>query len=258
VFISDLWIQEESAVINKYSNEPLYSQLKNIIIEKIEKGEYPSGSKIPSEQELCDYYDISRPTVRQAISELTNSGYLYKEKGKGTFVSNPKTVVNAKSYTGFTDSILDNDMAGERNIISIETLTNTDLRLLDEVFSVGINQVIDFACFSYTGIINDDLISLNTSYIPVNLFSNIIEDVKKGKSSFDILKGKYPLLPTKTRSTLEVVYTEQFEAQYLMVSPGQALVKISNIIFSKSGQVVEYVISKYRADRCRLLFENNK
>ena len=61
MFISDLWIQEESAVINKYSNEPLYSQLKNIIIEKIEKGEYPSGSKIPSEQELCDYYDISRP-----------------------------------------------------------------------------------------------------------------------------------------------------------------------------------------------------
>ena len=165
-------------MINKYSNEPLYSQLKNIIIEKIEKGEYPSGSKIPSEQELCDFYDISRPTVRQAISELTNSGYLYKEKGKGTFVSNPKTVVNAKSYTGFTDSILDNDMTDERKIISIETLTNRDLRLLDEVFSIGSNQVVDFACFSYTGRINDDLISLNTSYIPINLFPNIIEDVK--------------------------------------------------------------------------------
>jgi len=245
-------------VINKYSNEPLYSQLKNIIIEKIEKGEYPSGSKIPSEQELCELYDISRPTVRQAISELTSSGYLYKEKGKGTFVSNPKTVVNAKSYTGFTDSILDNDMTGERKIISAETLTNRELRLLDDVFSIGNNQVIDFACFNYTGKINDDLISLNTSYIPINLFPNIIEDVKNQKPSFDILRGKYPLLPTRTKSTLEVIYTEQFEAQYLMVPPGQALIKISNIIYSKSGQVVEFVISKYRADRCKLLFENSK
>ena len=130
-------------MINKYSNEPLYSQLKNIIIRKIEKGEYPSGSKIPSEQELCDFMTSTVPTVRQAISELTNSGYLYKEKGKGTFVSNPKTVVNAKSYTGFTDSILDNDMTDERKIISIETLTNRDLRLLDEVFSIGSNQVVD-------------------------------------------------------------------------------------------------------------------
>jgi len=245
-------------VINKYSNEPLYSQLKNIIIEKIGKGEYPSGSKIPSEQELCELYDISRPTVRQAISELTSSGYLYKEKGKGTFVSNPKTVVNAKSYTGFTDSILDNDMTGERKIISAETLTNRELRLLDDVFSIGNNQVIDFACFNYTGKINDDLISLNTSYIPINLFPNIIEDVKNQKPSFDILRGKYPLLPARTKSTLEVIYTEQFEAQYLMVPPGQALIKISNIIYSKSGQVVEFVISKYRADRCKLLFENSK
>lgn len=72
------------------------------------------------------------------------------------------------------------------------------------------------------------------------------------------MRGKYPLLPARTKSTLEVVYTEQFEAQYLMVPPGQALVKISNIIYSKSGQVVEYVISNYRADRCKLLFENSK
>ena len=67
-------------MINKYSNVPLYSQLKNLIIDKIENGEYLPDSKIPSEQDLCEMYDISRPTVRQAISELTNSGYLYKKR----------------------------------------------------------------------------------------------------------------------------------------------------------------------------------
>ena len=91
-------------MINKYSNVPLYSQLKHLIIEKIESGEFHEQSKIPSEQELCEQYDISRPTVRQAISELTNNGYLYKEKGKGTFVAKAKTKVDIKNFSGFTDS----------------------------------------------------------------------------------------------------------------------------------------------------------
>jgi len=245
-------------VINKYSNVPLYSQLKNIIIEKIENGEYPPDTKIPSEQDFCELYNISRPTVRQAVSELTNNGYLYKEKGKGTFVSKPKSLISAKAYTGFTDSILDNEITNEREIISIEKLTNKDYKKLDEIFSIAYNQVVDFAQINYKSKNGEDVLALNTSYIPLNLFPDIIENIKNRRPSYDILRGKYPLLPTKTKSTLEIIYTEQYEAQYLMVQPGQALFKISNIIFSKSGQVVEFVVSKYRADKCRLLFENAK
>mgnify|MGYP003936397259 FL=1 len=250
--------QGEINVIKKYSNVPLYSQLKNIIIEKIESGEYPPDTKIPSEQDFCELYNISRPTVRQAISELTNNGYLYKEKGKGTFVSKPKSSITTKRYTGFTDSILDNEITNERDIISIEKITNRDFKKLDEVFSIANNQVVDFAKISYKSKNGEDIISLNTSYIPMNLFPDIIEDVKSKKPSYDMLRGKYPLLPAKTKSTLEIIYTEQYEAQYLMVQPGQALFMVSNIIFSKSGQVVEFVISKYRADKCKLLFENTK
>jgi len=245
-------------MINKYSNIPLYSQLKNLIIEKIESGEYPPESKIPSEQELCDLFDISRPTVRQAISELTNSGYLYKEKGKGTFVSKPKSIIDIKVYNGFSDSILDNENPGERNIISIETVTNKDYKKLSDIFSISPVQTTDFAQIVYITNLEDDVFAHNTSYIPLSLFPNIVEDIKNKKQSFDILRGKYPLLPTKAKSSLEVIYTEPNEAQYLRVQPGQPLIKISNVIYSKSGQVVEYVVSKYRADKCRLTFENVK
>ena len=82
--------------INKYSNVPLYCQLKNLIIKKIESGEFEADQKIPSEQDFCDKYDISRPTVRQAINELTAAGQLYKMKGKGTFVAAQKTYISIK------------------------------------------------------------------------------------------------------------------------------------------------------------------
>ncbi len=94
-------------LINKYSNEPLYCQLRSIIIRKIESGEYREDEKISSELELCKEYNISRPTVRQAISELTNNGYLYKVRGKGTFVAKTKKRIDIKDYSGFTPSILD-------------------------------------------------------------------------------------------------------------------------------------------------------
>ncbi len=245
-------------MINKYSSIPLYTQLKNLIIGKIDGGEYQEESKIPSEQELCDLYNISRPTVRQAISELTNSGYLYKEKGKGTYVSKNKSVIDVKNYSGFTDSILDSQDPGQHEIISMNPVKAIDNPRLEGVFGLQDSQKTEFAEVKYLSRQNSQIYSLNTSYIPLSLFPCIIEDINEKKPSYDILRGKYPLLPVRTKSSLEVVYTEQSDAQYLQVQQGLALIKVENILYSKSGQIVEFIVSKYRADKCKLTFENNK
>jgi GntR family transcriptional regulator len=229
--------------------------LKNLIIEKIENGEYRENSKIPSEQELCESFNISRPTVRQAISELTNNGYLYKEKGKGTFVAPSKSIIDIKNYSGFTDSILDSELPGERNIISAKTIISSEYKKLEEVFGASGAEFVEIIYLTKNG---SDVHSLNKSYIPLTYFPSIIEDVKQKKPSYDILRGKYPFIPVKTKSTLEVIYTDQSDAQHIQVQMGQALIKIESILYSKSGQVVEYIVSKYRADKCRLMFENTK
>lgn len=68
-------------------NEPKYLIIKKDIQMKIEKNDFTLGAKIPSEAELRAQYDVSRHTIRQAISELVNQGYLIKQQGSGTFVS---------------------------------------------------------------------------------------------------------------------------------------------------------------------------
>ena len=245
-------------MINKYSNVPLYSQLKNLIIKKIESGEYPGESKIPSEQELCEHYDISRPTVRQAISELTNNGYLYKEKGKGTFVAKTKSKVDIKNFTGFTDSILDSQNPGQHDILSLRTIKQNEVSFLETAFGGQNSHLSEFAEVRFITADKNSILALNTSYIPLVLFPEIIEDIKAKKPSYDILRGKYPLLPVKTKSTLEIVYTDQSEAQYLQVQTGHPLIKVENLLYSKSGQAVEFIVAKYRADKCQLVFENSK
>jgi GntR family transcriptional regulator len=244
--------------INKYSNIPLYCQLKNLILEKIENGEFEADFKIPSEQDLCNQYDISRPTVRQAINELTASGHLYKLKGKGTFVSSTKTYIHIKDYTGFTDSILDSKNPSEKNIVSQDIITGDQDPKLCETFGMRADGTARFAVITFINEHSSDVVSLNVSYIPLSLFPEILEDIKSNKPSYDIMRGKYPLIPNSTKSMLEIVYTDQKDAVYLKLQPGQPLIKINNVLYSKSGQPVEYIVTKYRADKCRLTFENHK
>ncbi len=246
-------------MINKFSNIPLYRQLKDLILDKIERNEYPPNTQIPSEQDLCEIYDISRPTVRQAISELTSSGYLYKEKGKGTFVSGKKKNIDIKNFNGFTDSILDCKSPAEKNIIDINVVESSSVDILNNIFNY--NTSMPVAMINYLSYIDNQpnsVYSFNKSYIPVNLFPNIVTQLKDGKSSIDILRGKYPLIPDKSKSILDVIFADNIDSPILRVQPGQPLIRVQNNLYSKSGQCVEYVCSKYRADNCRILFEGSK
>ncbi len=78
----------KNETINKESPLPIYWQLKNILKEKIERGEFKPGDRIPPEDELCKTFGISRTPIRQALAELVNEGLLLRRRGQGTFVSN--------------------------------------------------------------------------------------------------------------------------------------------------------------------------
>jgi GntR family transcriptional regulator len=69
---------------------PRYYQLANILRERIARGEFEAHQPIPSERQLESLYSVSRPTIRQAIDLLVRQGYLYREHGRGTFVSPQK------------------------------------------------------------------------------------------------------------------------------------------------------------------------
>jgi len=80
----------ENLKLDKSVPVPLYFQLKELILSEIKKGNFKEGSMIPTEKELSNLFQISRTTVRQAINELVQEGWLYRVKSKGTFVSKSK------------------------------------------------------------------------------------------------------------------------------------------------------------------------
>lgn len=75
--------------IDTDSFTPAYYQLARLLYERIMSGGLRPGDRVPSENELSDRYDISRMTARKALSLLADEGLLRRDRGKGTFVSEP-------------------------------------------------------------------------------------------------------------------------------------------------------------------------
>jgi DNA-binding GntR family transcriptional regulator len=75
-------------------NPPLADQVYEIILKNILEGEYSPGSQLPSENQLAERYQVSRPTIRTAFSRLVELGYVVKKQGVGTFVTNSPNLVN--------------------------------------------------------------------------------------------------------------------------------------------------------------------
>ena len=90
-------------MLDRNSYVPLYCQLADEIQHQIESGQIKPGDKLPSESEMIQIYNIGRPTVRMALSQLVNKGYLAKEHGRGTFCKTAKVAEEALNI----DVILD-------------------------------------------------------------------------------------------------------------------------------------------------------
>ena len=73
--------------LDRTSFEPLYHQLHQLLKRRIESGDWPSGTLVPSEPELCRHFGVSRMVVRQALAMLEDDHQVTRSRGRGTFVS---------------------------------------------------------------------------------------------------------------------------------------------------------------------------
>ena len=89
---------------------PQYRRLYEILRKHITDGVYSEGDLLPSENELCQLYGMTRPTVRQSLSCLTNDGFIRKHQGKGSIVQLSSREIGILSVSGTTSAV------GNRNL----------------------------------------------------------------------------------------------------------------------------------------------
>ncbi len=89
---------------------PQYRRLYEVLRKHISDGVYKEGDLLPSENELCQLYGMTRPTVRQSLSTLANDGFIRKHQGKGSIVHHLPKEIGILSVSGTTSAV------GHRNL----------------------------------------------------------------------------------------------------------------------------------------------
>lgn len=110
--------------------QPLYLQIAQHLREHIINGDYPLNTRIPTEKELAAALDVSRPTVRQALTLLEQEGRLIRVKGSGTFVTEPKILHESTHFIiGYKEESREHNYRLRTRVLELQKKSQTKLLL---------------------------------------------------------------------------------------------------------------------------------
>src|SRR5512135_1426176 len=155
--------------VDRESQQKLYVQMFSIIREKIEEREWPAGSQIPTEDELCRIYEVSKATVRMAIAELVRSGYLRKHQGKGTFVSQCLPDLGITMKTQLTEDIFGEGVITKKELL-VRGVKEPSEDIKNHLKTDG--KVYYILC---KRVVNGEAAYIEESYVPLDIVPDIEE-----------------------------------------------------------------------------------
>ncbi len=236
------------------SRSPKYFILKQKLQEKIESGGYDGGSMIESERELMETHQLSRITVRKAIDELVNEGYLYRIQGKGTFVKEEKQTQNLIRLSSCTEDVKrlgkvpsKKTMCSEKCPASEKMAQRLHIAEGDSIFKIGRITYADEEPLNYT-----------TTYLPEKIFPGLDRYDLEKRSLYDIIETDYKIPLTKARRTLEAVLPYSQIAGYLGISENVPVILFHCITYGlvQGKEIpVETFHCYYRTDQYRFYID---
>ena len=231
--------------LDRDSPLPLYYQLKQIIIEKLESGAWKPGDLVPSEQELQNTYGLSRITVRQALTELTYEGHFERHRGQGTFVANKLLIHNPSKRVSITELMRQQGITPDWQIRQrgfVSPSANIQERL--QVQASASVYTVEFLLAA-----NQEPIGWHLTYLP-----SPIAAAEKVETLTDEALGEFfRTLPNRpeleVRRTIQAVPAGTTEAKRLNIRTGHPILSIEVTYSDASGQPIEHLHANYRGDR---------
>ena len=107
--------------------DDLFRSIQRDLQRQIRSGELPEGAKLPSENELCARYSVSRPTAQRALNELAADGVVVRQKGRGTFVATSRKQINLLSFTN--PAVARHGGPGRHEVLSAQVTVASDALL---------------------------------------------------------------------------------------------------------------------------------
>jgi GntR family transcriptional regulator len=242
----------EDTIQREYSKK-LYIQLVEILKKKITSEEWPVGSQIPTEDELCKTYDVSRSTVRTAILELVRLGFLKRQQGRGTFVSRKITSTGLTVLTSFRELMLDAGINFSTKLLVRTMIMPTDG--IDKQLGIPGDKHVIYV--KRLRSVDKEPVLIKESYIPYHLCPVLLEEDVEKVSIFELLESRCGIRITKAKGYVEIAYLTQEEGALLKLPKGSPALLFTQQFFADET-VVKFVRMIKRPDRFRYFLEVEK
>ena len=230
---------------------PLYYQLKAALLQDIESGRWRPGERLPTEDELIARFRVSKITVRHALQELTQLGYIRREQGRGTFVQGPPLEEGPRELKSFTSEMQRHGFRATSRVLDQGIIAapsdiagRLDLPEGDAVFRLHRLRLAD-----------DEPMGLQTAYIPMRLAPGIDELSFTDASLYEVLAAQYALYPAGARETHQAVAVPEDAALLLRIPAGSPALAAERLATLEDGRPLEYVHSIMRGDRYKIVLD---
>jgi GntR family transcriptional regulator len=227
---------------------PLYQQIKSLILQSLQAGEWKPGDIIPSELELAARYKVSQGTVRKAIDELAADNLLVRRQGKGTFVA-----THAERHTQYRFLRLQPDVGdpasegpAERQILECRRLRAP----ADIAHALGLRsgeavvQVRRVLSFHGIPTILEDL------WLPANPFKGLSSDTLASHQGamYALFETQFGVRMVRAQEKLKAVAADPEAASTLGVPTGFPLLSVERVAYTYNDTPMELRRGLYRTD----------
>lgn len=221
----------------------LHHQVKADLLLRLRAGTWPPGSEIPPEPKLCAHYRVSRGTLRRAIGDLVNEGYLERFRGRGTFVSPPKLESRfAGSFGRFT--VIGPSLESRSRVLFCRRM-----RAQESIAAVlGVERGEALWHLERVRFAGERPAALQASYLPCALFPELPRQPLGSRFLLDVMTEVYAVPLLRAVEVVDPTSADSYAARQLGVKAGTPLFRVERRTYSTAERVVEYRLSVLRGD----------
>jgi len=233
-------------IVSKDNPIPLHYQIKEILQEMIENEVLKPGRAIPTERELCKIQGVSRMTINKAIMSLVNEGLIYREQGKGTFVSIPKVNSEIPRLNGFTEQMEENGIISKTKILSFKVIEATKKCKLELKMPEDENKIIEVKRLRFS---EEQPVAIEIAWLPYYLYSGMTRETIEDKSLYGIFREKYGYHPYRAKQTIEPIMLNVYESKLLNQADSALALIFRRTTYLENKTPIEYTKAIYRSDK---------
>ena len=227
---------------------PLYYQLKTLLLEEIKSNAYPVDSIIPTEKEISEMFEISRTTVRQAITELVREGWLYRVKSKGTFVAQRKIKQDfIRRLESFNEQIERTGRRPGTELLALEVVEMPERAA--EAFGVVPGEKVVYLHRKRSA--DDEPLVTVETYLPYPKCAFLMQHNMAKESMYNVLAEREETRICRVSRILEAVAANAQDARLLNIRTGKPVHLFHTVGYNQYDEPIEFSIARYRGDRNR-------